>query len=170
MKKLLMTIFLALMIPAVGLAMQDMDSKHDHDMDSKHDDHDMGSKHEMDSKHDHGKDHSSMGMTGIIMLKDDEVEGVKGTGHLMDGKGGKGKMLMIMFIDAKSGAMVSEGQVALKVEGPDMKIGEAQKMMKNRGMYEVDVNLDQKGPYTFTVGTKLEDGKKRVFQFKYENK
>ena len=38
------------------------------------------------------------------------------------------------------------------------------------GMFGADLALIEKGEYRFTVGTKLADGKKRQFVFKYPAK
>ncbi|SDZ89832.1 hypothetical protein SAMN05660420_00645 [Desulfuromusa kysingii] len=114
-------------------------------------------------------DHSSMDMGGVIMLQDDEVEGVKAAAHLMDMKDGMGRMLMVMFTDVKSGALINEGQCAVKVESPDQKISNPQMMMMSDNMFNSGVKLEQKGNYKFTIGTKLSDGQKRSFNFNYVN-
>lgn len=163
MKKLLILALVALSIPATAMAMKGMEN---HD-DSKKMDH--GS-----MKMDKGMemDHGSMdmsGMSGVVMLQDEVVDGVKGSAHLMDAEDGTGKKLMIMFTDEKTGAMLSDGRCAVKVESPDEKVGEAQQMMKHTGMFGAGVALEQKGMYHFKVGTKLADGKKRTFHFHLEN-
>ncbi|WP_020675440.1 hypothetical protein [Geopsychrobacter electrodiphilus] len=145
MKKLLILALMVVLVPATGMAMKAMDNK--------------------DMKMDKG----SMAMEGVIMLQDEVVDGVKGAAHLMDDPK-MGKMLMVMFTDEKTGAMLSEGRCALKIETPDEKVGEAQMMMKSKGMFGVGVKLEQKGMYHLKVGTKLADGTKRAFHFHYENK
>lgn len=72
----------------------------------------------------------------------------------------------IMFQDAKTGKAVTEGQVAMKVTGPDGKTGEPVKLVGMGGHFGADLALKQKGEYTFEVGTKLADGQKRQFEFK----
>jgi hypothetical protein len=147
MKKLVILALMALMIPATGMAMQGMDHKNDSN--------------EMD--------HGSMGMEGVIMLQDKVVDGVKGSAHLMEMEGGMGQMLMVMFTDEKSGAMIMKGKVALKVESPDGKVGEARKMKISKGMFGVGVKFEQTGVYKYKVGTKLADGQKRTFHFHHKN-
>ncbi len=164
MKKLIILALMIMLVPAGAMAMKGMD----HKTEAKEMDH---GKMEMD--HDSKKmDHGSMdmsGMKGVVMLQDEVVEGVKGSAHLMDSEDGKGKMLVVMFTDEKSGAMLSDGRCAVKVESPDEKVGEAQKMMKHTGMFGTGVKFDQKGMYHFKVGTKLADGEKRTFHFHHEN-
>jgi len=153
MKKLLILALMVMLVPASAMAMKEMGDKND------------GMK--MDHK-DMKMDHGAMGMEGVMMLQDEVVDGVKGAAHLMDAK--MGKMLMLMFTDEKTGAMISEGRCAVKVKSLDEKVGEAQMMMPSQGMFGVGVALDQKGMYRFEVGTKLADGKKRVFHMHFENK
>ncbi len=153
MKKLIILALMALLIPAAAMAMKDMDHS------------------KMDMSHDSKKmDHGSMGMEGVVMLQDEVVDGVKGSAHLMDMDGGMGQMLMVMFTDEKTGDMIMKGQVAVKVESPDEKIGDARKMKKSKGMFGAGIKLEQKGMFHFKVGTKLKDGKKRTFHFHHENK
>ena len=152
MKKLLILALMVLLVPATGMAMKTMDHS------------------EMKMDHKEMKmDHKEMKMEGVIMLQDEVVDGVKGSAHLMD-DAKMGKMLMVMFTDEKSGAMLSDGRCAVKVESPDEKIGEAQMMMKSKGMFGTAVAFTQKGMHQFQVGTKLADGKKRSFHFHHDNK
>ena len=146
MRKLLIVALMATMFPTTGMAMKDMEHKNDNPT----------------------AERGSMAMDGVQLLQEMIIDGVKATAHLMNSKDGMGKMLMILFTDEKSGAMISEGRVAVKIESPDQKVSEAQKMMKSDGMFGSNVSFDQKGTYKFSVGTMLEDGKKRVFQFHYE--
>ncbi|WP_020677953.1 hypothetical protein [Geopsychrobacter electrodiphilus] len=148
MKKLLILALMVVLVPATGMAMKAMDNK--------------------DMKMDKGSMEKS-GMSGVVMLQDEVVDGVKGAAHLMDAKDGKGQMLMVMFTDEKTGAMISEGRCAVKIESPDEKLGEAQKMMTHDGMFGTSVSFTQKGMHHLNVGTKLADGKKRAFHFHYEN-
>lgn len=146
MKKLIIVLLVTTLIPTMGMAMKNMNQENDHA--------NVG--------------HGTMAMDGVQLLQEEVVEGVKATAHLMDSKDGKGKMLMIMFTDEKSGAMISEGRVAVKIESPDSMVSEAQKMTTSDGMFASNVNLDLKGTYRFKVGTQLQDGKKRLFQFHHE--
>jgi hypothetical protein len=154
-----MVALLVLLVPVAALAMKMDDS-------SKAMDH--GSMKMDDSSKT--MDHGSMGMQGVVMLQDEVVNGVKASAHLMDMEGGMGQMLMVMFTDEKSGEMIMKGQVAVKVQTPDEKTGEAQAMKKSKGMFGAGVKFEQKGTYQFMVGTKLADDEKRTFNFHYDNK
>ena len=156
MKKQLMVlvVMLTFMVPAGVMAMKDMD---------------------------HGsmtKDGamSGMGMGGdMIMLKDQEVDGVVGSAHLMNVKEKMAEHgmtmthhIMVGFMNTDK-QMINEGQVAVKVKSPDGSVGKATKMMGMSGQFGVDITLDQKGTYQFMIGTKLADGKKRTFNFEFDN-
>lgn len=160
MKNLFFILILAVMLasPVTGFAMKGMDHGNDSDM---------------------GKmDHGSMDMGGkMIMLDTTEVDGVKGMAHLNDVReqmtehGMKQTHhIMIAFEDVASGEAVASGAVAVKIEDPDEKVSEAIEMMGMDGHYGVDITLDKKGMYHFKIGTKLADGKKRMFHYHFENK
>ncbi len=126
-----------------------------------------------------GMEHGSMaGMDmggAMIMLQDQEVDGVMGSAHLLDVKAKMAEHginmthhIMVGFMN-DAGDEINTGQVALKIKSPDGKESKATKMMGMSGKFGVDIKLDQKGTYQFTIGTKLADGKKRTFQFHYDN-
>lgn len=131
--------------------------------------------------HDHGghggqaMDHGAMAMDhgNMIMVGDDVEDGVKASAHLKDVAAAMKKAgqpfthhFMVIFADQQTGQAITEGTAALKVTGPDGKTAEAIKLIGMEGHFGADVVLPQKGEYTFEVGTKLPDGKKRTFQFK----
>jgi hypothetical protein len=171
MKKIGLVLTLALMIPFAAMAM-------DHKKDNSKMDH---------SKMDHGSmdknkmDHSKMDMGGMsmggdmIMLQNEEVDGVKGSAHMMDVKEKMAKHGMAtthhIMIDFKDGHGMSmaKGKVAVKVEAPDGKISKPIMMMGMGESFGADITLDQKGMYHFKIGTKLEDGKKRTFHMHHDN-
>jgi hypothetical protein len=135
-------------------------------------------------EHDHGvmnhdkmegMDHDSMKMQGdMIMLGDDTEEGVKAMAHLKDVKEAMAKMgmkethhFMVMFMDAETGKAIESGTVAVKIKGPSGSEGEAIKLMGMQGHFGADIALSEMGEYTFKLGTKLADGKKRQFEFEF---
>ncbi|MFK5927086.1 MAG: hypothetical protein QM483_10690 [Desulfuromusa sp.] len=127
---------------------------------------------------DHGKMNQGEGMSmggNMIMLDDSKVDGVTGSGHLMDvrvkmSEHGMSEThhFMIGFMD-EAKKMVSKGQVAVKIESPDGKVSHPIKMMGMNGQFGADITLDQPGIYHFKVGTKLADGTKRMFHMHYDN-
>lgn len=126
-----------------------------------------------------GMDMSSKGdmLKGMATVGEQSVDGVKAVFYLKDIKEAMAKMgmkathhLMVHFLDAKDGKTVSAGSAAVKVKGPDGVEEPALKMMGMQKDFGVDVMLNQKGTYLFTVGTKLADGSKRQFELKYEVK
>jgi len=155
MKKQLfiMMMVVLLMVPAGAMAMKAMDH----------------SKMKMDSS-------SGMAMGGdMVMLQGVEVDGVKASAHLMDTKKQMAEHgmsmthhIMVGFMTGK-GKNIEKGQVAVKVESPDGKVSKANKMMGMDGQFGTDVTLDQKGTYTFMIGTKLADGKQRMFHMSFDN-
>jgi hypothetical protein len=76
--------------------------------------------------------------------------------------------LMVGFMTT-AGKSIETGQVAIKVESPDGKISEANRMMGMDGQFGADVTLDQKGAYMLMIGTKLADGQQRMFHLSFEN-
>lgn len=73
--------------------------------------------------------------------------------------------VMVFFTDAKSGDEIAGGKVALKVKGQDAK---PVMLMQMGAGFGGDVTLKE-GMYTFEIGTKLEDGKKRQFSIMFHN-
>ncbi|MCW8858573.1 MAG: hypothetical protein OQK97_02575 [Deltaproteobacteria bacterium] len=140
-----------LMIPASAMAMKGMD-------------------------HSKMKQADGMSMGGeMIMLEDTEVEGIMASGHMMDirikmaehGMSQTHHFMVGFMNEAKK--MVSDGQVALKIEAPDGKVSPAIKLMGMSGQFGADITLDQQGMYRFKIGTKFADGNSRVFHMHYDN-
>ena len=73
--------------------------------------------------------------------------------------------VMVSFTDEKSGAAIADGKVALKVKGSESQ--PVMMMLMGTG-FGADVALKD-GMYTFEIGTKLEDGKKRQFSIMFHN-
>jgi hypothetical protein len=73
--------------------------------------------------------------------------------------------VMVFFTDEKSGDEIAGGKVALKVKGVEAK--PVMLMLMGTG-FGGDVTLKD-GMYTFEIGTKLEDGKKRQFSIMFHN-
>jgi len=168
-KQIIKLILAALLIfPATSFASGDH-SKHD-----KKVGHDM-------EKMDHGDmknaDHVGMSTDGkMYLLGSHEVDGVKGMAHMNDVRKQMAEHglkqthhIMIAFEDVASGDAVENGSVAVKIEDPDENISEAIKLVGMDGHYGADVILDKKGMYHFKFGTKLVDGKKRMFHYHFEN-
>lgn len=113
---------------------------------------------------------------GMLTVGEQTVDGVKAIVYLNDVKATMTKMgmkethhLMIHFY-AKDGKTIENGTVAVKIKGPDGKEGGAIKAIGMDAHFGVDVVLEQKGSYVFTIGTQLADGVKRQFELKYELK
>jgi len=168
---LIITLLFLMSMPLVALAMsQDKDDHKgmDHSM------HDSMDK----SGHDHGMHGSDM-HGGMEMLGQCEREGVSAMAHIKsydaDAMASMKKMgmngthhLMIFFED--HGESIADGMAAVKLTGPDGKTSEPVKLMLMGKGFGADVAFQEKGEYAIEVGTKLKDGKKRVFEFSYYNK
>lgn len=112
----------------------------------------------------------------MIMLGAEVNNGVKGMAHLKDVRAAMTKMgmatthhLMMMFSNAQSGKSVEQGSVAVKVTTPSGKQLKALKLIGMQGHFGADVTLAETGTYQFSIGSRLDDGKKRVFAFSYDN-
>jgi len=133
--------------------------------------HEMPMGHEMQMGHEMAMDQQ------MIMLGDQVVEGIKADAHLNDVKEAMAKMglkethhLMVLFQEAETGKAVPTGTAALKIKGPDNVESAAIPLMGMDGHFGADIVLGAPGMYTFTIGTKLADGKTRQFEFSYELK
>jgi hypothetical protein len=73
--------------------------------------------------------------------------------------------VMVFFVDEKSGADIASGKAALKLKGQD---GKPVMLMQMGTGFGSDLSLGD-GMYTFEIGTKLEDGKKRQFSIMFHN-
>jgi hypothetical protein len=77
--------------------------------------------------------------------------------------------LMMMFTNVQSGQSMEQGNVAVKVTTPSGKQIKALKLMGMQGHFGADVTLDETGTYLFSIGTRFDDGQKRVYAFSYDN-
>ena len=120
--------------------------------------------------------HDMQATNGMIMLGTQAVDGVKGMDHLMPSPASTDKMnmtyhFMLICSDADSGAFLIDGLAALKITGPSGHTSEPMKLIPmTMGMvkgFGAGVNLTEKGTYKFVVGSRLDDGKKRQFEFSY---
>lgn len=130
------------------------------------------------SNHEHSGHSKSKGdiHKGMITVGEQTVDGVKAIVYLNDVKATMAKMgmkethhLMIHFYDTL-GKTVEKGSVAVKINGPDGKESGAIKAIGMDGHFGADVILDQKGLYSFTIGSQLADGVKRQFELRSELK
>jgi hypothetical protein len=108
-----------------------------------------------------------------IMLEGVEQDGVMATPHLADVREAMAKHgmkethhMMVMFTDSKSGKPLTEGTVAIKVTDPTGVTSDPKKMIVMGDGFGADIALTAVGSYSIEVGTKLADGKKRVFFFR----
>jgi hypothetical protein len=85
-------------------------------------------------------------------------KGVKETHHLS-----------VTFTDAKTGKAITEGEVTVKVQGPD-KSDQTKDLMGMHGHFGGDFNLAKKGKYGVMCKFKVKDGKVRSAKFWYEVK
>ena len=120
-------------------------------------------------KMEHGGGMMSMGK----MIHHGEVDGIKVMVHAIDIKAKMEKMgmpgthhIMLMFTDAKTGKMLSKGEVKLKVIAPD-KTAQVKSLMGMEGGFGADFTLAKKGKYGIIAMFKLADGKVHTTKFWY---
>lgn len=129
-----------------------------------------------------GMDHGSMKMDkgGMMamgkVVHQQVVDGVKVTVRMIDIKAKMEKMgmketnhIMVMFTDPKTGKALGEGEVNMKVVGPD-KTEQVKKLMGMEEGFGSDFVLAKKGKYGIMAKFKLKDGKVRSVKFWYEMK
>jgi hypothetical protein len=85
-------------------------------------------------------------------------KGVKETHHLS-----------VTFTDVKTGKAITEGEVKVKVQGPD-KSDQTKDLMGMHGHFGGDFDLAKKGKYGVMCKFKVKDGKVRSVKFWYEVK
>lgn len=74
--------------------------------------------------------------------------------------------IAVEFKDAKTGKALTEGEVKVKVMGPD-KSEQVKDMMGMQGHFGADFDLSKKGKYGVMAKFKLADGKVRSVKFWY---
>lgn len=128
---------------------------------------------------DHGSMKMDHGKHGGDVAHEEVVDGVKATFKVMSMKEHMKAMKMEMpkemkethhvaveFKDAKSGKALTEGEVKVKVQGPD-KSEQLKDLMGMQGHFGADFDLSKKGKYGVMAKFKLADGKVRSAKFWY---
>jgi|WetSurMetagenome_2_1015567.scaffolds.fasta_scaffold137606_2 hypothetical protein len=120
-------------------------------------------------KMEHGGGMMAMGK----LAHEEVVDGVKATFNVIDIKAKMKEMgmkethhIMVVFTDAKSGAKLSEGEVKVKVVGPDKK-EQVKELMGMEGGFGSDFTMAKPGKYGVMTKFKLKDGKVRSVKFRY---
>ena len=122
-------------------------------------------------EHDHGAmkmDHGNGGtMTKGNPVHQEVVDGVKTTFEFYALPGGKETHhIMVTFTDAKSGKPLTEGEVKLKVMGPE-KNEQLKNLMKMGEGFGANFSMAKKGKYGVMCKFKMKDGKVRTAKFWY---
>jgi hypothetical protein len=131
---------------------------------------------------DHGSMDMGHGSHQGDVAHEEVVDGVKATFKVMSMKEHMKTMDMEMpkemremkethhiaveFKDAKSGKALTEGEVKVKVQGPD-KADQAKELMGMQGHFGADFDLSKKGKYGVMCRFQLKDGKVRSSKFWY---
>jgi len=131
--------------------------------------------------HGGGHDMGHGGRQGDV-AHEEVVDGVKATFKVMSMKEHMKAMKMEMpkemkethhiaveFKDAKTGKALTEGDVKVKVQGPD-KAEQTKDLMGMQGHFGADFELAKKGKYGIMSKFKLKDGKVRSSKFWYTMK
>jgi hypothetical protein len=74
--------------------------------------------------------------------------------------------LAVEFQDAKTGKALTEGEVKVKVQGPD-KVEQTKDLIGMQGHFGADFDLSKKGKYGVMCKFQLKDGKVRNAKFWY---
>jgi hypothetical protein len=127
---------------------------------------------EMDMEHGSMKMEHGGHMMGKV-VHEEVVDGVKATFSVLDIKAKMKEMgmkethhIMVMFTDAKSGKQLGEGEVKVKVQGPD-KSEQVKDLMGMEGGFGSDFIMPNKGKYGVMAKFTLKDGKVRSVKFWY---
>lgn len=124
---------------------------------------------------DHGASHGGMqhgAPENMLLIGEQTIDGVKAVAHLNDVREAMAKAgmkethhLQILFNDTAADKTVESGTVAVKITLPSGNTLDPMALPGMEGHFGSDVTLGEAGKYTFAVGTKLADGKKRQFEF-----
>ena len=133
-------------------------------------------------------DHDKMMMGMSNVAHEEVVDGVKASFKVMSMKERMKEMnmempkgmkethhIMVEFKDAKTGKPLTEGEMKIKIQGPD-KAEQVKDLMAMGGMagmgagFGADFDLSKKGKYGIMAKFKLKDGKTRSAKFWYEVK
>ena len=171
----MMVIAMLTLFPVAVLAMSHGDhSGHGSSSTMKHDDHAMhGEKghgdHDGHDDHQGHGSHSGHDADGMQPVGEQTIAGVKATAKVLVYDAEKAKLtyashhLMVFFADAKTGAQIAEGTVAVKVEGQGRE-DKPVALMAMDGGFGTDLRVGP-GHYEIEIGTRLADGEKRKFEF-----
>lgn len=169
MKKQIMTgvlVALVALLPVAGLAMSHGSHAGHDDADKQHEDHGKHSGHDM---HDDHADHAGHAGHDLQLIGEQTEKGVKATAKVLVYDADKAQLvnashhLMVFFADAKTGAAIAEGTVAVKVEGEGREDKPVALMAMDDG-FGTDLRV-KPGHYEVEIGTRLADGEKRKFEF-----
>jgi hypothetical protein len=124
-------------------------------------------------------DHGGHDMGHAGTAHDEVVDGVKATFSVMGmGENMKGMNMempkgmkethhiAVAFKDVKTGKALTEGEVKVKVQGPD-KVEQVKDLMGMQGHFGADFDLSKKGKYGVMCKFLLKDGKTRSAKFWY---
>lgn len=136
-------------------------------------------------EHDHAGQHVAQATQGDHMMQagsiahKEVVDGVRVTFSVIDMRASmkdmpaKGVMethhLMLMFTDAKTGRHLNEGEVKIKVVGPN-KSEQVKSLESMSGHFGADFAMGAKGKYGIISKFRMSDGKVRSSKFWYEVK
>ena len=181
MKRLIiavMAVVFAMGMPSFVLAMSH--GEHGSDDKGMQKGHDMGMDHGKEMSHDMHKDHDMGGGDDFIEVGKDTRDGVVATVKVKtydeETMATMNKMgmeathhVMVFFTDEKSGDAIVAGKAAIKVRGSGDDKPKLDMLTMMGDGFGGDVNVKGMGMYTFEIGTKLEDGKKRQFEVGFHN-
>ena len=183
MKKLtiaLLTAYFAMALPMIAAATQHMDhGEHGSAMDGEKMKHGE-MEHGKEMSHDMHQGHDMHGGDDFVEVGKDTQDGVVATVKVKtydeQAMATMAKMgmnathhVMVYFTEEKDGAAVAGGMAAVKIKGSGDDAPKPVMLMLMGNGFGGDVTVKEMGMYTFEIGTKLEDGKKRQFEVPFHN-
>ncbi len=76
-------------------------------------------------------------------------------------------LISVFFIETKTGQELLEGQVAARIFTPDKRIAKTVRLEPREFQWSGVLVLPSEGETMIKIGTKLADGKKRIYRFFY---
>ena len=107
----------------------------------------------------------------IIKLGTDEYRGIVATAQLQQLPGDAATdgnyLLTVSFSTTDDSSVPQNGDVAVKILSPDEHTSDPVRLNLIDDYYQSEIQLSGNGEFLITVGSKLDDDKKRIFQFFY---
>ena len=107
-----------------------------------------------------------------VVLGQDSYRGVSAAAKLRKLPATDGRsetyLLTVRFDETKSGRQIQQGDVAAKIIAPNGSVGVPVRLLPEGGVFQTIIVLAREGESMIRIGSKLNDGKKRIYRFFFQ--